>query len=62
MASLQGELAFVPLTEIAAILGRIKATVTLTIRRGQTETRFSIRDGAVVQANSTDPVSTLANI
>lgn len=55
MALLRGELGFLPAVAIFRLLGERAFTGALEVRKGAAEKRLWIREGAVVQATSTDP-------
>jgi Domain of unknown function (DUF4388) len=55
MLSVAGDLALVPLTDVCGWLANRAGSTSLLARHNQTETRFVVRDGKVMQSHSTDP-------
>ncbi len=50
-----GDVTLMPIADVVAWLANRRMSVTLGVRRGQMDTRFTIRNGMLCQASSSDP-------
>jgi len=55
MPSVSGDIRLMPIGDMIAWIANRKMTCVMSLRRGQTDTHFLIREGVVWQARSSDP-------
>jgi hypothetical protein len=54
-ATVTGDVTLMPIADVVAWLANRRMSVTLSVRRGQMDTKFVIREGLLCQASSSDP-------